>query len=200
MAMPWQGVDPIVLASQIVLALQTIQSRQVDVTSAPSVLTIGSLHAGNRSNIISDKAEMEGTLRTFDLKMRSFIKQRVTETAELIAKSGGGDALVEWRSGGATPLVNNAALTSRMVPTLQRIVGADRATESRPLMPSEDFALFAEEIPAMYYFVGVTPPGVPASLAAANHSPRFQIDEAALLPALRTTVHLAFDYMGASGK
>ena len=199
-AMPWQGVDPIVLASQIVLALQTIQSRQVDVTSAPSVLTIGSLRAGNRANIISDEAEMEGTLRTFDLKMRSFIKQRVTETAELIAKSGGGDALVEWRSGGATPLVNNAALTSRMVPTLQRIVGADRATESRPLMPSEDFALFAEEIPAMYYFVGVTPPGVPASLAAANHSPRFQIDEAALLPALRTTVHLAFDYMGASGK
>jgi len=89
-AMPWQGVDPIVLASQIVLALQTIQSRQVDVTSAPSVLTIGSLHAGNRSNIISDKAEMEGTLRTFDLKMRSFIKQRVTETAELIATADSG--------------------------------------------------------------------------------------------------------------
>jgi amidohydrolase len=134
--MPWPGVDPIVLTSQIVLALQTIQSRQVDVTSGPSVLTIASLHAGNRANIISDKAEMEGTLRTFDLEMRSSIKQRVTETAELIAKSGGGDALVEWRSGGAPPLVNNAELTSRMVPTLQRIVGANQATESKPLMIS----------------------------------------------------------------
>ena len=199
-AMPWLGVDPIVLASQIVLALQTIQSRQVDVTTAPSVLTIGSLHAGNRSNIISDKAEMEGTLRTFDREMRSFIKQRVTETAELIARSGGGDASVEWRSGGATPLVNNAALTSRMVPTLVRMVGADRVVESRPLMPSEDFALFAQEIPAMYYFVGVSAPGGPTSLAAANHSPRFQIDESALLPALRTTVYLAFDYAAAGGK
>jgi amidohydrolase len=199
-ARPWQGVDPIVLASQIVLGLQTIQSRQVDVTSDPSVLTVGSLHAGNRSNIISDKAEMEGTLRTFNLEMRSFIMQRVKETVELIAKSGGGDASVEWRNDGYIPLVNSVALTNRMVPTLQRVVGADKVIEIKPRTASEDFSFYAQEIPAMFYFVGVAPLGANALLVATNHSPRFQIDETALLSALRATVHLAFDYMAGNGK
>ena len=85
-ARPWDGVDPIVIASQIVLGLQTIQSRQVNVTTEPSVLTVGIFNAGNRSNIIPDKAELEGTLRTFNLEMRDFIKRRVNETAEGIAQ------------------------------------------------------------------------------------------------------------------
>src|SRR6266550_4370375 len=120
-ARPWAGVDPIVLAAQIVLGLQTIESRQVDVTSDPSVLTVGMFNAGNRSNIIADKAEMVGTLRTFNPDMRDFIMRRVNETAELIAKSGGGDASVEWREGGTMPLINNAELTNRMLPTLRRV-------------------------------------------------------------------------------
>jgi amidohydrolase len=199
-ARPWQGVDPIVIASQIVLGLQTIESRQVDVTSDPSVLTVGIFNAGNRSNIISDKAELEGTLRTFNLDTRSFIMQRVKETAEGIAKSGGGEASVEWISDGYIPLINNAALTNRMVPTLQRTVGTDKVVEIKPLTPSEDFSFYAQEIPAFFYFVGITPAGVPAALVAANHSPRFQIDEAGLLPALRATVHFAFDYPTTSAK
>jgi amidohydrolase len=199
-ARPWQGVDPIVIASQIVLGLQTIESRQVDVTSEPSVLTVGIFNAGNRSNIISDKAELEGTLRTFNLDMRSFIMQRVKETAEAIARSGGGEASVEWISDGYTPLINDVSLTNRMVPTLQRVVGADRAIEVKPLTPAEDFSFYAQEIPAMFYFVGITPPGTAVSLVAGNHSPRFQIDEAGLLPALRATVHLAIDYMITAAK
>jgi amidohydrolase len=198
-ARPWDGVDPIVIASQIVLGLQTIESRQVDVTSDPSVLTIGSFNAGNRSSIISDQAELDGLLLTFNLDMRSFIMQRVKETAEGIAKSGGGDASVEWR-GGYVPLINNVALTNRMVPTLQRVVGTDNAFEAKPRTAAEDFAFYAQAIPSMYYFVGITPPGVPASLVAANHSPRFQIDESGLLPALRATVHFAFDYSATSAK
>jgi len=113
-AQPWAGVDPIVLASQIVLGLQTIESRQVDVTSSPSVLTVGMFNAGNRSNIIVDNAELVGTLRTFNPDMREFIMRRVNERAELIAKSGGGDASVEWRTDGAIPLINSAELTNRM--------------------------------------------------------------------------------------
>ncbi len=188
------------IASQVVLGLQTIQSRQVDVTSDPSVLTVGIFNAGNRSNIIPDKAELEGTLRTFNLDMRNFIMRRVKETAEAIAKSGGGEAAVEWISDGYIPLINNVALTNRMVPTLQRVAGADKAIEIKPRTPSEDFSFYAQEIPAMFYFVGITPPGVPPSLAAVNHSPRFQIDETGLLVALRATVHVAFDYMAGAGK
>ena len=199
-ARPWQGVDPIVIASQIVLGLQTIESRQVDVTSDPSVLTVGIFTGGNRSNIISDRAELEGTLRTFNLDMRSFIMQRVKETAEAIARSGGGEASVEWISDGYTPLINDVSLTNRMVPTLQRVVGADRAIEVKPLTPAEDFSFYAQEIPAMFYFVGITPPGTAVSLVAGNHSPRFQIDEAGLLPALRATVHLAIDYVTTAAK
>ena len=197
-ARPWQGVDPIVIASQVVLGLQTIQSRQVDVTSDPSVLTVGIFNAGNRSNIIPDKAELEGTLRTFNLDMRAFIMQRVKETAEAIAKSGGGEAVVEWISDGYIPLINNVALTGRMVPTLQRVVGADKVVEIKPRTPSEDFSFYAREIPALFYFVGITPAGVPGSQVAINHSPRFQIDEAGLLPALRATVHIAFDYLSSA--
>jgi amidohydrolase len=95
-ARPWDGVDPIVIAAQIVLGLQTIQSRQVNVTTDPSVLTVAIFNAGNRFNIIPDKAELEGTLRTYSLETRDFIKRRVNETAEAIAKSGGGEAVVEW--------------------------------------------------------------------------------------------------------
>ena len=197
-ARPWQGVDPIVIASQIVLGLQTIQSRQVDVTHEPSVLTVGIFNAGNRSNIIPDKAELEGTLRTFDLDMRAFIMQRMKETAEGIAKSGGGEASIEWIGESYIPLVNNVALTNRMVPTLRRVVGADKVVEIKPRTPAEDFSFYAREIPALFYFVGITPPGVPASLVAINHSPRFQLDESGLLPALRATVHIAFDYMGSA--
>ena len=200
-ARPWQGVDPIVIASQIVLGLQTIASRQVDVTSDPSVLTVGIFNAGNRNNIISDKAELEGTLRTFNPDMRSFIMQRVKETAEGIARSGGGEAAVEWLKDGYTPLVmNNAALTNRMVSTLQGIAGADRAIEMKPVTVAEDFSFYAQEIPGMFYFIGITPAGVPTSLVAGNHSPRFQIDESGLLPALRATLHLAFDYPTTSAK
>src|SRR5262249_35304822 len=131
-ARPWQGVDPIVIASQVVLGLQTIQSRQVGVTSDPSVLTGGIFNAGNRSTIIPDKAELEGTLRTFNLDMRAFIMQRVKETAEAIAKSGGGEAEVQWISDGYIPLINDVGLTNRMVPTLRRVVGADKVIEIKP--------------------------------------------------------------------
>jgi amidohydrolase len=195
-ARPWAGVDPIVLASQIVLALQTIQSRQVDVTSDPSVLTVGIFNAGNRANIIPDKAELEGTLRTFNPEMREFIMRRVRETAEAVAKSGGGDATTEWISDGYIPLVNNPALTQRMLPTLQRVAGKDKVIEIARRTAAEDFSFYAQQVPALFYNVGITSPATPVTLAAINHSPRFQIDEAGLITGLRATLHVAFDYLG----
>ena len=195
-ARPWAGVDPIVLASQIVLALQTIQSRQVDVTSDPSVLTVGIFNAGNRSNIIPDKAELEGTLRTFNPEMREFIMRRVRETAEAVAKSGGGDATTEWISDGYIPLVNNPALTLRMLPTLQRVAGKDNVVETPRRTAAEDFSFYAQQVPAFFYYVGITAPATPVTLAAINHSPRFQVDESGLITGLRATLHVAFDYLG----
>jgi len=199
-ARPWAGIDPIVVASQIVLGLQTIESRQVDVTNQPSVLTVGIFNAGNRSNIIPDTAELEGTLRTFDPEMRDFIMRRVKETAVAIAQSGGGDAEVEWTSDGYIPLVNNIPLTRQMAPTLQRVAGSDKVFEVSARTVSEDFSYYAQEIPGFFFWVGINPPTMLASLAAPNHSPRFQIDEAGLSIALRALVHETFDYLGGTAK
>jgi amidohydrolase len=198
-ARPWGGVDPIVIAAQIILGLQTIESRQVDVTSEPSVLTIGMIQAGTRHNIIPDKAEMDGTLRTFNIEMRDFIKRRVTETSEAIAKSGGGEATVEWISEGYIPLINNVALTQRMVPTLQRVAGKENVIEASRRTSSEDFSFYAREIPGFFFHVGMAPPNTPVTLAATNHSPRFQIDEDGLLKGLRYMLHVTFDYMSSGG-
>jgi metal-dependent amidase/aminoacylase/carboxypeptidase family protein len=107
---------------------------------------------------------------------------------------------VEWSRGGLPPLVNDAALTRRMVPTLQRVAGGDKAFEARPATASEDFSLFAQEVPGFFYRVGITPPDLMGPAAASNHSPRFRVDEAGLLPALRATVHIAFDYMATVAK
>ena len=198
-ARPWAGVDPIVLASQVVLALQTIASRQIDVTSDPAVLTVGIFNAGNRSNIIPDKAELEGTLRTFSPESRDFIMRRVKETAEAIAASGGGEAAVEWISDGYIPLVNNVQLTQRMLPSLQRVVGKDKAVEIPRRTAAEDFSFFAQEVPSFYFFVGITPPHLSGALAASNHSPRFQIDESGLPTALRALLNVSFDYLAGVG-
>ena len=199
-ARPWAGVDPIVIAAQIVLGLQTIQSRQVDVTSDPSVLTVGIFNAGNRTNIIPDKAELEGTLRTYNLEMRDFIKRRVKETAEAIALSGGGEAVVVWNDDYVIPLINNVALTKRMLPTLQRVAGADKVFEQPRAATYDDFSFFAHEVPGLYFNIGVAPAGVAAATIAPNHSPRFRLDETGLLTGLRALLHVSFDYLSGNAK
>lgn len=194
-AQPWDGVDPIVVGSQIILGLQTITSRQVNIMRAPVVLTVGSFNSGDRHNIISETAMMQGTLRTYDQDMRADVMRRVTETAEAIARSAGAQAQVDWVPGGYPPTINNAELTARMLPTLKRVAGAPERIRRVPLGTSaEDFALYAQRIPGMFFFIGVTPANVPGYKAAPNHSPRFTLDEAGMMTGLKAMVALVFDY------
>lgn len=197
-ALPWNGVDPIVVGSQIVLGLQTITSRQVDLIESPAVVTVGRLNAGVRYNIIPDSAVIEGTIRTFDEKMRSDIHERVKRTAESIAASAGATATVTVYP--YTPVtVNDPALTERMAATLKRVAGPDKVSIARQTTTAEDFAMYEQKVPGMFFFLGITPKGTDPAKAAPNHSPRFFVDEGALVPGIRALANLAVDYLQ-SGK
>jgi amidohydrolase len=193
-AQPWSGIDPIVVASQIVLGLQTITSRQVDITAAPAIVTIGAVNGGVRNNIIPDSVVMIGTIRAFDPAMRRDIQARVRRTAESIAQSAGAAALVTIDSGPPVTY-NDPALTERMAPTLRRVAGADRVGTAEAKTTAEDFSRYQEKIPGLFFFLGITPPGTDPRAAAPNHSPRFFVDEAALPVGVRALAHLAVDYL-----
>lgn len=191
---PWSGVDPIVVASQVVLGLQTIASRQVNVAYLPSVLTVGQIAGGNRSNIIPDSVVMVGTLRTFDDGMRADIARRITRTAEDIARSAGATAIVKVDQGGLVT-ANDTSLTDRMLPTLRRAAGANGVQFINPVMGSEDFPVFTQKIPGIFFFLGVTPKDRDPNTVPVNHSPLFFADEGALITGVRAMTGLAVDYL-----
>ncbi|WP_043113442.1 amidohydrolase [Solimonas soli] len=194
-AAPWQGIDPIVVASQIVLGLQTIPSRQMDVTRAPTIVTIGKIEGGVRDNIIPDQVQMKGTLRALDEDMRRQLHERVTRTAQDIAQASGASAEVHISERHAYPVtVNDAQLTQKMLPTLCRAFG-ERLFEARPMLGAEDFSFFAREIPGLFLFVGVRPKGADPDSVGANHSPRFSMDEAALQTGVEALTRLSWDYL-----
>jgi amidohydrolase len=193
-AVPWGGVDPIVVASQIVLGLQTIASRQVDVTKTPSIITIGSMHGGVRFNIIPEEVQLDGTIRTFDAEVQRDIHRRIKLTAESIAASAGATANVT-----ITPLspvtINDPKLTETMLPTLRRVAGAEMVSEQPLVTAAEDFSFFAQRAPGMFVFLGATRKGVDAATAPANHSPLFEVDESVLPLGVRTLANLAADFL-----
>ncbi len=191
---PWSGVDPIVVSAQIILGLQTIASRQVNVAYLPSVLTVGQIQGGNRSNIIPDSVVLVGTLRTFDDVMRADIASRITRTAQDIATSAGATAIVKIDQGGLVQ-ANDTSLTERMAPTLRRAAGHGGFKFINPIMGSEDFPEFTRNIPGVFFFLGVTPAGNDPAKAPANHSPLFFADEAALETGVRAMSSLVVDYL-----
>ena len=191
-AVPWGGVDPIVVASQIVLGLQTIASRQLDVTATPSIITIGTFHGGVRSNIIPDEVELSGTIRTFLPEVRRDIERRIRHTVEHIATSAGATAEVEIDYGYPVT-VNDPKLTMQMLPSLERV--SDSVKQTAKITGAEDFSYFANEVPGLFIFLGVAPPDVDLATVPRNHSPYFFADEAALLTGVRALASLAVDYM-----
>lgn len=195
-AMPWAGVDPIVVASQIVLGLQTIVSRQIDLTTAPAVVTVGTIEGGTRHNIVPDQVRMTGTIRTFDPQMRAQILARVKRTAESIAAAAGATAELKLEEG--YPVTwNDPALTERMIPTLKRVAAGTFNTNAQPTTTSEDFSFYGQRVPALFFFLGAASKGSDPLAWAANHSPRFNPDEAALITGVRALASLAVDYLAA---
>ncbi len=193
-AMPAQGIDPIVVAAQIILGLQTIISRQVDLPTAPAVVTIGTIEGGNRSNIISDTVRMTGTIRTFDPEMRKQVLERVRRTAEKIAEAAGATAAVAYGEGYPVTY-NDPSLTERMIPSLRRVAAPRFNGNTRMLTTAEDFSFYQQKIPGVYFFLGVAPEGANLSLVPFNHSSRFSPDEGAISTGVRALASLAVDFL-----
>ncbi len=195
----WQGIDPVVVSAQIILGLQTIVSRQLDATLAASIVSIGSIHGGVRSNIIPNKVEMVGTIRALDTAMRADIHERVKRTATSIAESAGARAEVEIILG--YPITyNDPELTEKVLPTLRRVVGAEKLRLAPAITGAEDFSFYAQEVPGFFFFLGATPVNTPLSKAAPHHTPKFFVDEASLLTGVRAMLHLSLDYLGGGMK
>jgi amidohydrolase len=195
-AMPWRGVDPIVVSSQIVLGLQTVVSRRMNITKEPSVVTVGVFQGGVRHNIIPDEVKLEGTIRSFDEAQRDEIHEHVKRISEMIAASGGAKATVHihrWYD----VTVNHPALTEWAAPTLSRIAGEANVGVIDKICGAEDFSFYQKEVPGFFYFMGCTPPDRDAGTAAPNHSPRFYVDEDCLPLGVRTLCALALDWLSA---
>jgi amidohydrolase len=193
-ASPWLGVDPIAVASRIVLALHALPGRQMD-ARIPSVVSIGTIHGGVRYNIIPDEVELRGTIRTLDQSIQPDLHRRIRTTATKIAESAGASADVEIQINYPVTY-NDPELAARMEPTLRRVAGSERLLKGLPRTGAEDFAFFAQKVPGLYFWLGVRSPDVAEEDAAPNHSPHFRVDESALILGVRAMAHLAVDFLG----
>ncbi len=192
---PWSGIDPIVVSAQIIEGLQTIVSRQVDLTEQPAVITVGKIQSGVRANIIPETAVMIGTIRTLDTSMQRQIHQKIVRTAEKIAESAG--ARAEIRIENKTPVTyNNPALMARALPSLREAAGETNVVERKPMTGAEDFGFFAQKVPSVFFFLGGMPKGKNPEDAAAHHTPDFYIDESGMKLGVRAFCYLVLDYFG----
>ncbi len=197
---PWGGVDPIIAAAQIVDNAQAIVSRQMDISAQPVVLSFGAIKGGIRYNIIPDEVEMIGTIRTFDEDMRADVFKRLGNIAEHVAAAHGASVETKIPADDGNPVtVNDAALTLRMRPSLEKVAGKDGVVEMPLVMGAEDFSLYAQQVPGLFFFVGATPKGQDPVKAPSNHSPEFFLDESALGLGTRAMLQVTLDYLGAEG-
>ncbi len=194
-ARPWEGIDPIVIAAQIVGAMQTVVSRQIDITAHPAIVSVGAIKGGIRDNIIPATVEMIGTIRTFDLAQRDVILADMKRLVENTAIAGGATATFEVGHDGYPVLVNDPALTQKMLPTLKAVAGNAHVVMLPLITASEDFAFFAQKVPGMYIDIGITPLDKDPATAPPNHSPLFYVDETGLTTGVRVMAQLAVDYL-----
>ncbi|MDQ7758774.1 M20 family metallopeptidase [Xanthomonas sontii] len=193
---PWNGIDPIVTSADLIGAAQTVISRRANLSKQPAVLSFGAIKGGIRYNIIPDDVEMVGTIRTFDEGMRQQIFADLKTVAEHTAAAHGAKAEAHVPDQDGNPAtVNDPALTARMLPSLQAVVGAGNVYEPPLQMGAEDFSFYAQQVPSMFFFVGATGPGIDPATAPSNHSPQFLLDETALDVGLRAMLQVTLDYL-----
>jgi amidohydrolase len=192
-AAPHLSVDPVVMASQLVLALQTIRSRNLP-PLAPSVVTVGIIQGGTRFNIIPGEVRLEGTVRTYDEEVRNTVERRMREIAAGISAAGGGNAELRYERG-SPATVNDVPLTERMLPTLRRVLGDSNVVKIDPAMVSEDFAHFANVLPGFYYRLGQVAPG---TTSGDHHTPTYRADDTMIPVGMRAMSALLLDYLTAS--
>ena len=193
-AAPWKGVDPIVVSSQIIMALQTIISRQTELIKEPAVISVGRLNAGVRENIIPEYAEMSGTIRSFDVGMQKTIHEKIKLTAINIAESAGARAEVVIDK--KTPVTyNDPGLTANLIDALKRAAGEENVMQIQAETGAEDFAYYQQKVPGFFFFVGACPPNVDPAMAPSHHTPDFMMDEKSLLTGLKSMLGVTLEYM-----
>lgn len=191
---PWSSVDPIVISAQIINSIQTIVSRESDLTKEGAVITVGMINSGIRHNIIPETARMTGTIRTLDYDMQKIIHRRMKEIVPAIAKLNRGSATITIDKG--YPITyNNVDLTAQMLPTLKRIVGDKNVIEINAITGAEDFSFFQQKIPGLYFFIGGKNPDTALKDVGGHHTPYFKLDERGFITGVKTMTSLALDYL-----
>ena len=193
-ARPWESIDPIVVSSQIILGLQTIVSRQTDLTQGAAVITIGNFHAGVRRNIIPEVSMLEGTIRTFDTEVQKKTNEKIMLTATKIAESAGASA--EVLIDRMYPVTyNDPALTEKMLPSLRRTVGSDHVNLISPVTIAEDFSFFQQKVPGLFFFLGANPADMHLDKIPGHHTADFMVDERSFVTGVNSLLNLTLDYM-----
>ncbi len=193
-ARPHTGIDPIVMASQVVLALQTITSRTLDPLDA-CVVTVGMFHGGERSNIIPENVRLTGTVRSYSDEIRDTVEQRMTEIVEGITTAGGGTGRLRY-SRGLPPTINDPDLVRSMIPTLEAAFGAEHVIEGPPWMASEDFSYYARLVPGFMFFLGTLKEG---TVSGDLHNPGMRADDSAVPVGIRALSNLVIDRLMMAG-
>ncbi|MFT5943382.1 MAG: amidohydrolase [Candidatus Paceibacteria bacterium] len=194
---PWSGVDPILISAKIIDGLQTIISREVNLTNEAAVITVGKITSGVRFNIIPESAEMIGTIRTLDYDMQKIINDRMKEMVPAIAKAYKGEATITIDSGTAITY-NDPELVVQMLPTMQRVAGTEKVLTQKAITGAEDFSFFQEKVPGFYFFLGGMTPGTTESFP--HHTPDFRIDDSGMLLGVKTLTQMSLDYLNAATK
>jgi amidohydrolase len=190
-ASPELSVDPVVTAAQVVLALQTVRSRTLPPLE-PSVVTVGMIHGGERFNIIPAEVRLEGTVRTYSTAAQELAERRIREIVAGVTAAAGASFEITYERG-SPPVVNDLALTDRIVPTLRRVLGDGNVRRIDPAMVGEDFSYFANQVPGFFYRLGVQKPG---TTSGDHHTPTFQADDSAIPVGIRVMTAVLLDYLG----
>ena len=198
-AYPWLGIDPIATAAQIIMGIQTIVSRNINLAESPAVISVGQINAGVRSNVIPEELIMTGTIRSLDVKVQEMLHARLKKVVTSIAESAGATAEVNITNQ-TLITYNDPTLTEKMIPTLEATAGKENVSITPAVTGAEDFSYYQEKIPGLYFFLGGAPKGKPISETAPHHTPDFYIDESGFLLGMKVLSNLTIDYMEIQSK